>query len=95
MLPFFLALYTAAAEASCRYRRRYTVYDLTKKCLIAIKGGPLEEMLVYNSQHTAKFEFACPELKIRLLFWFFKEKKLSSLCGCQVCLPILAFFLAL
>ena len=39
MLPFFLALCTAAAEASCRYRRHCTIYDLTKKCLIDARVG--------------------------------------------------------
>ena len=34
------------------------------------EGGKVEKMLMYNSQHIAKFEFCRPELKIRLLFWF-------------------------
>ena len=32
------------------------------------KGGPVEETLMYDSQHTAKFEFSRPELRVR--FWF-------------------------
>ena len=31
------------------------------------KGGPVEETLMYDSQHTAKFEFSRPELRVRLL----------------------------
>ena len=38
----------------------------------------VEEMLMYNSQHTAKFEFSRPELRVRLLFWFCKDKKCPS-----------------
>ena len=42
------------------------------------KGGLVAETLVYNSQHTAKFEFTRLELKIRLLVWFLQVRKLSS-----------------
>ena len=34
------------------------------------KGGPVEEMLMLSSQKAAKFESSCPELRVRLLFWF-------------------------
>ena len=42
------------------------------------KGKSVEETLIYNSQHTAKFEFFRPQLRIRLLFWFLQWRKLSS-----------------
>ena len=41
--------------------------------LLLSKGKSVEETLMYNSQHTAKFEFfypQCPLLRIRLLFLF-------------------------
>ena len=34
------------------------------------KGGPVEEKLMYNYQHTSKYEFFHPELRVGLLFWF-------------------------
>ena len=37
---------------------------------VKVRGGPVEETLMYNYQHTAKLEFSRSELKIRLLFWF-------------------------
>ena len=34
----------------------------------------VEETLMYNSQHTSKFEFSRPELRVRLLCWFCKQE---------------------
>ena len=34
------------------------------------KGDLVEETLMYNSQHTSKFEYFRPELRVRLLCWF-------------------------
>ena len=34
-----------------------------------VKGGPMEEMLMYNFQHTAKFEFSLQELRVSPLFF--------------------------
>ena len=42
------------------------------------KGDLVEETLMYNSQHTSKFEFSRPELRVRLLCWFLWAQKLSS-----------------
>ena len=40
----------------------------------------MEEILQYNYQRKAKFEFFRPELRVRLCFGFWKKKYLVSYC---------------
>ena len=55
--------------------------DVCNNCILklcnnfqTVKGGSMEEMLMYNSQHTAKFEFSHPELSQGFALIFVRKK---------------------
>ena len=39
----------------------------------------MKETFMYDFQHTAKFEFSCQELKIRLFLYFARKKNCKTM----------------
>ena len=58
----------------CYFHRTLDIFTLKIKVA-------MEKTLMYSSQHTAKFEFSRPELKIRLSFGLSKDK--NSVPNCK------------